>query len=64
MTKTTPRLWLGARVRLTPDGPLGRVAGFPRKQDGEPPLVTVAWDNGNTAYHDARTLIPAPEEDR
>ena len=56
MTKRS-RLHVGDTVRLTPNGPLGKITLFPRKRAGDPPLATVAWDTGKTNIHDRRNLI-------
>lgn len=56
MTERT-QLRVGDTVKLTPKGPTGKVLRFPRKQPGEPPLATVAWETGKTNIHDRRNLI-------
>lgn len=57
---------IGDTVKMTPKGPTGRVLRFPRKQPGEPPLVTVHWNgenaSGKTAVHDRRSLIVVERE--
>ena len=54
-------LKLGDKVKLTPNGPIGAISGFPRKFDGEPPLAHVRWPNGNVGRHDVRILIRVDE---